>query len=403
MIAIGISNNINNWFKCEPLVTYKVTFTVVDQDENPITDAIITFGGVTYPAGQYEFNVVPAEYNYSIEKINYNTIQDSVTVEDDIEINKTLILDDFNKILLISSLGYWYDANKIEYDNLVFNATSYTASGTQGTSTLTFNSAPLPHSKRYIKLNDEIYLINNINGTTITVDGTLERDYINQSVYLGCIGDISDYISALHLQQSTGSKQPSVIFTNPKRILFDGIDDFLYTDNNLDLSGISKFTVFFVCAVHQTGTAIGRQFIISTDGATANEYVAYATFHYPNDLYSSQGTKGNVGLTSRRYSNQLSSSIQICTFVFDKTQNGDTGNEVSRKVNNVTSTVAAYANYNNTNGYSNINPLSIGNNIGTQTIPCYQSVGEIIIFKDVLSSSNESLVYNYLATKYGIS
>lgn len=51
---------------------YTVTFNVTDQDNAPITDAVVTFNGVVNAAGDYVIeNVVPGTYDYSVTKLGY--------------------------------------------------------------------------------------------------------------------------------------------------------------------------------------------------------------------------------------------------------------------------------------------------------------------------------------------
>ncbi len=67
------------------LEAYTVTFEVMDTEGEPITDAIITFDGEAYDPGHYVFeDVIPGIYDYMVEKEGYITVQDVVSVTDDI-------------------------------------------------------------------------------------------------------------------------------------------------------------------------------------------------------------------------------------------------------------------------------------------------------------------------------
>ena len=60
---------------------FEVTFNVVDEDNAPITDAIITLGDVTNNAGDYVFNnVLTGEYEYAVTKDGYGTITGTISV-----------------------------------------------------------------------------------------------------------------------------------------------------------------------------------------------------------------------------------------------------------------------------------------------------------------------------------
>ncbi len=73
------------------LEAYTVTFSVMDAEGDPITDAIITFDGETYAAGHYVFeDVIPGTYAYIVEKEGYISVEDEVTVTDDIMVEVIL-------------------------------------------------------------------------------------------------------------------------------------------------------------------------------------------------------------------------------------------------------------------------------------------------------------------------
>lgn len=73
--------------------TFTVTFNVVDAEEVAITDAVITFAGETYDAGDYEITeVIPGTYSYKVSKVGYLSAYGSVEVVDaDVTIDVTLV------------------------------------------------------------------------------------------------------------------------------------------------------------------------------------------------------------------------------------------------------------------------------------------------------------------------
>lgn len=90
----GTGNYIvaRNWADIESLVVYDVTFDVVDENDDPITDAEITFMGESYPEGEYFFEGIPAgAHPYSIEKDGFFTRQGLVNVADDITYKVVLV------------------------------------------------------------------------------------------------------------------------------------------------------------------------------------------------------------------------------------------------------------------------------------------------------------------------
>jgi hypothetical protein len=52
---------------------YTVTFNINDNHGIPVTDAIITFDGIDYPAGQYSIDIEEGDYNYEVVKHGFVT------------------------------------------------------------------------------------------------------------------------------------------------------------------------------------------------------------------------------------------------------------------------------------------------------------------------------------------
>ncbi len=61
--------------------TYAVTFDVVDQHDDLIEDAVITFDGVEHDPGNYDFHdIEPGTYNYTVSRLCYESYEGQVTV-----------------------------------------------------------------------------------------------------------------------------------------------------------------------------------------------------------------------------------------------------------------------------------------------------------------------------------
>lgn len=75
-------------------VSHIVTFSVNDNQGDPIADAVITLGEVTNSAGDYVFPaVLPGLYVYSVQADAYNTFfSDDIVISDDISIDVVLTL-----------------------------------------------------------------------------------------------------------------------------------------------------------------------------------------------------------------------------------------------------------------------------------------------------------------------
>jgi hypothetical protein len=74
--------------------TYTVTFNVVDEADAVITDATITFDGVTNAAGEYTFSAKAGTYEYTVAKDGYDnvTVTDYVMADNDATITVELLL-----------------------------------------------------------------------------------------------------------------------------------------------------------------------------------------------------------------------------------------------------------------------------------------------------------------------
>jgi hypothetical protein len=72
---------------------HTVNFVVIDENENELSDAVVTFDGVTNEAGDYVFeNVMPGTYDYTVALFGYQTAEGSIEVIDQ-DITETVILE----------------------------------------------------------------------------------------------------------------------------------------------------------------------------------------------------------------------------------------------------------------------------------------------------------------------
>ncbi len=86
-------------FYPDGLPSYTVTFNVIDEDDAPITDAVLTFDSDALAAGTYTIEEVNAgSYSYSVEKAGYFTRTGQVAVTDDITVTVVLVAEDANAI-----------------------------------------------------------------------------------------------------------------------------------------------------------------------------------------------------------------------------------------------------------------------------------------------------------------
>jgi hypothetical protein len=84
----GDSEDINWWniddiHVGEVTTTYTLTFEVEDQAGQPIADAVITFDGDTFDAGEYVFeNLEPGTYSYTVSREGYHDTTGNVEIVD---------------------------------------------------------------------------------------------------------------------------------------------------------------------------------------------------------------------------------------------------------------------------------------------------------------------------------
>ncbi len=89
------------------MLSYTLTFSVEDMDNDPITDAVITFNGVPFAAGHYTFpGLIADDYTYSVAKPGYSTESGTVSIEDQ-DIHISIILKPtYNATFYVSNNYY---------------------------------------------------------------------------------------------------------------------------------------------------------------------------------------------------------------------------------------------------------------------------------------------------------
>jgi len=70
---------------------YTVTFDIIDDEGNPLDDAVVTLDDITNDPGDYVFDgITYGTYDYKVEKTGYGTVEDEVNVEGDITVEVIL-------------------------------------------------------------------------------------------------------------------------------------------------------------------------------------------------------------------------------------------------------------------------------------------------------------------------
>lgn len=106
---------------------YSVTFSVLDENNDPITDAVVTFDGQTLPAGEYMIEEVDAGgYDYSVEKTGFYTRNGQVAVSgDDVVVTVIMVAVDPNAVNNFP----WTEDFEGDFPPAVFNHYAYGAGG----------------------------------------------------------------------------------------------------------------------------------------------------------------------------------------------------------------------------------------------------------------------------------
>ncbi len=94
---------------------YDVVFDVVDEDDNPITDAVITLDGIENDPGDYHFNgFIPRNYNYSVSRPCSPIVNGQVSVVDEdlfVEVVMPVVAGDANSDGMVNVLDVIATAN----------------------------------------------------------------------------------------------------------------------------------------------------------------------------------------------------------------------------------------------------------------------------------------------------
>jgi hypothetical protein len=76
----------------EPLASYEITFDVIDENDDPVTDAVITLGTQTNAAGDYLFEDVPGgSHPFTVVKEGYFTREGMIAISEDATITVVLV------------------------------------------------------------------------------------------------------------------------------------------------------------------------------------------------------------------------------------------------------------------------------------------------------------------------
>ena len=117
----------------EPLASYEITFDVIDENDDPVADAIITVGPITNDPGDYLFENVPGgSQPFTVEKEGYFTREGMIAVSEDETI--TVVLVEISTDL-VTTFPWGEDFEGEEFPPSTWSHYAYGAGGWASTST----------------------------------------------------------------------------------------------------------------------------------------------------------------------------------------------------------------------------------------------------------------------------
>ena len=132
-------------FYPDGLPTHTVTFVIIDEDNDPVADAVITFDGETFAAGEYVFeNVEAGNYTFSVAKEGYFSRSGQVAVTgDDVERTVVLVAQHANAVTTFP----WSEGFEATVPPTDWKHFAYGAGGWQSTTTAHTGSGAAYHDR----------------------------------------------------------------------------------------------------------------------------------------------------------------------------------------------------------------------------------------------------------------
>lgn len=92
--SVSENHSIHATFKAGETQSWTITFNVLNQTQQPIADAIITFDNQEYEAGYYVFkDMITGAYNYIVSKENYQSATGSIAVSNQDVMEEVVLLN----------------------------------------------------------------------------------------------------------------------------------------------------------------------------------------------------------------------------------------------------------------------------------------------------------------------
>lgn len=199
-----------------------------------------------------------------------------------------------------------------------------------------------------------------------------------------------------YFQQGTGTKQPTYQTSGYVHALFDGTDDALVSQANINLSATDKVTVF---GAWERTTTVGNDIVVveHTTTSTAGSFFIWATNTAANNAtFRAAGARGSTAGGSPQWAEVSGLATSGSPEVLAST-NDIAGDSTKLWVNNGTPVEA-------TGDKGTGNFVSGSMSVGARTGNQFYLAGkltDIVVFDSLLSDTDRQTVQTYLADKNG--
>jgi len=212
------------------------------------------------------------------------------------------------------------------------------------------------------------------------------KTYPKDKTKINSLKDIKNYENKFNFIQNTTSSQPiyyNSLINGVSGLQFDGIDDFLISENNIlskNLSQFGEITIFMVANIlTSSGTGVFLKYEISTTRICFEVNNGKIRFDFPvvNNLIITDNPQTNKNLIIMAMSNKINQSLFI-------------NNQLSISKENNQGLVS-----------NSSTQILIGINPGPN-LPTKLNFGELIIYDRALNNKEINLIASYLSQKWGI-
>jgi len=231
--------------------------------------------------------------------------------------------------------------------------------------------------------------INRIDDIALWIDANAiesYKTYPKDKTKINSLKDIKNYENKFNFIQNTTSNQPiyyNSLINGVSGLQFDGIDDFLISENNIlskNLSQFGEITIFMVANIFtSSGTGVFLKYEISTTRICLEINNGKIRFDFPviDNSIITDNPQTNKNLIIMAMSNKINQSLFI-------------NNQLSTSKENNQGLVS-----------NSRTQILIGINLFSN-LPTKLNFGELIIYDRALNNKEINLIASYLSQKWGI-